>query len=364
MRADLFTRPRGLYLLSHSVGLLPVSAEDYFAEHFLQPWQRGDEDIWTHWLAVARSFRASIAALLHTEVKLVCPQANVSSALTKILGSLRGRSPTKNTLLLSAQDFPSLGFVAKQALADGLRLQFIPEDFDYLDVDAWSDYLTEEVFAVLLTHVQSNTGVKIPVAALTRIAAEREIFSIVDIAQSAGIVPIDVRSWGADFVIGSSVKWLCGGPGAGFLWVNNKTLPQVTPRDVGWFSHRHPFEFAIQEFTYADDALRYWGGTPSVAPLAIAANSVETLVKIGIEKIAEHNAKCKQYLREHIDAAALVSPDDERHQGGTLIFRRSEEAQNRLRRAAVEFDVRRQGIRISPHIYTPLERLALVCECF
>jgi len=362
--SDLFFRSQGVYLLSHSVGLLPVSAKKHFAENYFLPWENGDEKTWAHWLEQVDNFRHNVARLLNTEKSLICPQVNLSSAMTKILGSLGKPKATKNTLLLSERDFPSLGFVAEQAVREGFRLKFIPDNAEYLDINAWSDYLSRDVFAVLITHVQSNTGIKIPVRQLTQLTREREVYAIVDTAQSAGIVPVDVSSWQADFVIGSSVKWLCGGPGGGFLWVNSDLLPELIPKDVGWFSHEHPLEFDIHRFSYANDALRFWGGTPTIAPLVIAAHSIGVLLDIGLEKIATHNLSCKEYMRQHINPKFILSPLEEKHQSGTLIVERSDVLEKRLIEAGVKFDVRREVIRISPHIYTPVEQLSDVVRCF
>ena len=222
-----------------------------------------------------------MANLIHGDIGEVCPQANLSSALSKFLPALPLRKG-KTKILLSANDFPSLGYVIKHMCGNDYQIAFIPPEEDLHDVNRWESYLKDDVAIALLTHVQSNTGRNLPIDAITALCHEKDIISIVDIAQSAGVLPVNVQRWQADCVIGSSVKWLCGGPGAGFMWIKSALIPCLSPIDVGWFSHENPVEFDILNFQYAKDALRFWGGTPSVAPFIIAANSINTLLNIGI----------------------------------------------------------------------------------
>jgi kynureninase len=142
----------------------------------------------------------------------------------------------------------------------------------------------------------------------------------VDVAQSAGIVPIDVAAWDADFIVGSCVKFLCGGPGAGFLWVNDRVLGECRPLDVGWFSHADPFEFDIHQFRYADSALRFWGGTPAILPYTVAANSLETLIEIGIGRVRAHSLELTQTIINSVSRKNLYTPARPARRGGTVVL--------------------------------------------
>ena len=190
--------------------------------------------------------------------------------------------------------------------------------------------------------------------------------SVVDVAQSAGIVPIDVGAWDADFVVGSCVKFLCGGPGAGFLWVNDRVLHECQPTDVGWFSHADPFEFDIHEFRYAESALRFWGGTPAVLPYSVAANSLETMLDIGIERIRAHSLELTQTIIDSVPRIVLFTPARPANRGGTVVLdfgERQPAVTGALADAGVHFDVRRTGMRLSPHVYTSKEEIETVISC-
>jgi selenocysteine lyase/cysteine desulfurase len=180
-------------------------------------------------------------------------------------------------------------------------------------------------------------------------------------------VPIDVQEWQADFVAGSSIKWLCGGPGAGFMWVNDRVLEQVRPLDVGWFSHENPFEFDISHFRYAPNARRYWGGTPSVLPCMVARTGIEQIRAIGVETIQAHNQRLTGLLVELAGNKGwpLLTPADPEHRGGTVCigFEQAPEVVATLAAAGIEVDFRPSfGVRFSPHIYVTEDQMRETAE--
>lgn len=350
---DQFHMPQGCYFLSHSVGLQPRSCSSALESKLLQPWRENTEQVWPHWLSAIDGFRDQLALLLNTEKDLICPQVNLSSAFLKILQS-QEFEPNKKTILVSESDFPSMVFVAQQMQTQGLQLKIIPAAVDPCSLNTWQEWLSDDVALVLLSHVYSNTGQQLNIPSISEIARHKNIITVVDVAQSVGIIPIDVEQWGVDFVIGSCVKWLCGGPGAGFLWVNNSRLANSQPIDVGWFSHEDPFEFDVHQFRYHPSALRFWGGTPSVAPYVIAANSIELHNAIGVEANFSHNRALSDKVISSIAQEYIVSPLASENRGGTLILNFGDKQQSviqSIEESQVKFDCRTQGIRISPHLY-------------
>jgi kynureninase len=358
-----FVPAQGIYLLNHSVGRPPISTRRAWAEGFLEAWESAGEDVWPQWLESIDGFRNAIAQLLGGSSVDICPQTNLSSALTKILSGL-SLPETRRTILYTEQDFPSIGFVLQQAVKNGYKIRAIPNGCNTLDPQIWEDYLCEDVGLVMVTHVHSNTSLQAPVAEICSLARSRGIVSVVDAAQSVGVVPINVKTWRADFVIGSCVKWLCGGPGAGFLWVDPELQTKCEPTDIGWFSHENPFEFDIHNFRYAKSALRFWGGTPSVQPYVTAANSIRLMHNIGIDNIRAHNVTLTNSIIEAVDEKVLVTPKAAEQRGGTVVLRYPENQQqsvcDRLKQAGVGFDIRPTGIRLSPHIYNDREDIGTV----
>jgi kynureninase len=361
-----FFAHEGIYMLSHSVGLPGVGAEQAASSAFWQPWQRADGDIWTHWLSEIETFRQQLAVLLNTEMANICPQTSLSSAVSKIIYSLP-KPRERRVILLSEEDFPSIAFALQKTTHLGYQLKFIPEDTDTSDLTHWDQQMSDDVAMVLVTHVQSNNGRQLPVQQITELARDKGILSLVDVAQSAAIIPIDLQQWQADFVVGSSVKWIGGGPGAAFLWIKLEMIDQCQPDNVGWFSHQNPFEFDIHHFRYATDALRFWGGTPSVYPYALATNSLAHINTVGVESIRENNIVLSNSIIQAIPASVLISPRAVSERGGTLILNFGQyqpQVISQLNECQVHFDARAKGIRLSPHSCNTVAQIDRLISCF
>lgn len=366
MHADKFVPfDDGIYLLNHSVGRPVKDSAECARRGFFAAWEELGEEVWPQWLQQIDAFRTALAGLLNGATEDFCPQTNLSGALTKLLYALPV-SAGRDTVIMTEHDFPSMGFVLSRARQAGIKVRFIPATEDATDPATWARYLDSNCLAVLITHVHSNSSCQVPVQAIGELARQAGAYSIVDIAQSVGVVPIDLVTWQVDFVLGSSVKWLCGGPGAAFLWASKSVVGQCNPIDVGWFSHADPFEFDIHNFRYADGALKFWGGTPSVLPYIIAANSIETVDEIGIDTIRRHNLSLTQQLIDQLPHQYVASPRQPERRGGSLVLNFGKQqagVEGRLRQAGILFDTRATGIRLSPHIYNTGAEMDTVLDC-
>jgi kynureninase len=346
--AECFITHDGAYLLSHSIGL-PVAGTRTAIDDYLGVWEADPAHAWPHWLGTIDGFRDQLARLIGGERASICPQSNVSSALTKILGALRSTFDVDTpTIVLTEEAFPSLGYVCERS---GYRVRYIDRGRNTLDLNVWDRQLGDDVDVALITHVHSNTGELLSAASITEITRARGIVSVVDVAQSVGVIPINVKTWTADFIIGSCVKWLSGGPGAGWLWAAPEMVERCQPTDVGWFSHAEPFEFDIHEYRDAADALRFWGGSPTVLPFAVARTSIETIADIGVDKIRSSNLALTELLIDRL-GDRVVSPHRPAYRSGTCIVAADAQCVDRLLHAGVEVDHRPSGLRVSPHVHT------------
>lgn len=360
---DAFHVPGGgAYLLTHSIGCLPRRTESAAIQQLLRPWRQLGGDAWPEWLSAIDRFCDALATLLGGRSSEYCPQPNVSAALTKLIAALPRRDPSKRVWIAAEDSFPSLGYVLQKAQRFGFELRLIPRTLDPANPKTWDAALTADIFGALITHVHSNTGQVAPVKQITRLCAERGIFSIIDIAQSAGIMPLSVVGLAADAALGSCVKWLCGGPGAGFMWLRESLIPELEPLDVGWFSHADPFEMDIHSFRYADTARRFWGGTPTMAPYVLATPGLQLLAEIGIGTVFAKN-------RELINAFFDYAPTDVRGRvdldtiGGTLCIPLGNQlgcVSEALRSIQARFDCRGPVLRLSFHLCNSVDEAILI----
>ncbi|MEP1447031.1 MAG: aminotransferase class V-fold PLP-dependent enzyme [Paraglaciecola sp.] len=351
-KGDFCLPDKGSYLLSHSVGRPLKSAQQAFSDEFFHPWQHGSTEPWQQWLRSIELFQSALGQLFNHSPDSFCPQVNLSSALTKLLMSHPRLTKPSAKILMSELDFPSMGYALRHALPE-CQIVFIPKELDITNLEVWNRHLSEDLDLVFISQVYSNSGQQAPVHSVVAATKQQGILSIVDVAQSAGILPMDLTETEPDFMIGSSVKWLCSGPGAAYLWVHPSQITLCEPKDVGWFSHENPFEFDIHNFRYHHSALRFWGGTPSVAPFALAAHSIHYMNQHPLGLIRRHNLRLLTKLHTTFEAQ-LVSPKASDQCSGTAILDFGD-AQHKvvaaLKTAQISVDVRSLGVRVSPHIY-------------
>jgi len=187
---------------------------------------------------------------------------------------------------------------------------------------------------------------------------------ILDCYQSIGAMPLDVVDLGVAFACGGSVKYVCGGPGAAWLYVRKDLVEQFAPRVTGWFGNEAPFAFTMPEQTYADSIWRYMGGTPAVAALYQSRAGQRIVGEIGGRKIRDKSLVMTKRCIDWVDELGMTvnSPRDERERGGSIVFDfvGSADVCRELNRRKYFCDHRPGvGIRIAPHFYTKSEEIDL-----
>lgn len=351
--ADRFHLPPGaVYLKSHSVGCQPRAAEALLREGMLAPWRETGE-AWPQWLEAIDAWRAALAGLIGVEARDLCPATNVSAGLSRYLSAL-GQATTRRTILLAPSAFPTIGYVASGLAAAGWKTRYLPDSADVRDAAAWVAALDEDVALVIAMHVSSISGALTEIAAVAAAAKAAGARCIADCAQSVGVVPVTPAEWGVDAVLGTSVKWLCGGPGAAWLWVAPHDRAALDPMERGWWSHAHPFEMDIRDFRYAPDARRWWGGTPDVAPFVLSTAGIGEIAAIGVDAIRAHNRALQAMLRDALEAKTPHWRWPEGMIGGTLCIETGAD-QPRVAAAleanAIRADFRGTILRLSFHAY-------------
>jgi selenocysteine lyase/cysteine desulfurase len=341
------------YLLNHSVGRPLKTIEKAFKETFLSPWQNSGKEPWVNWLEVINNFQLALSSLFNAPAVEFCPQVNLSSSLTKVIMSLTSLDKENVVVLMSEIDFPSMGFALQKALPKSAEIRFINKSLDITDANVWQQHLSTDIDLVFVSNAYSNTGQLAPVSEVISRAKEQGIVSVLDIAQSAGVIPLSLQDVRPNFMIGSSVKWLCGGPGAAYLWVNPDSIEQCQPKDVGWFSHENPFEFDIHHFSYNQSAMKFWGGTPSITPFALASHSINYFTTLGISQVRTHNQSMIDLIVDEFETE-IMSPVHAETRSGTVILDFKDKQttiMQALDYANISVDARHLGMRVSAHIY-------------
>ena len=341
------------YLINHSLGAMPARAEERVAE-YAHTWKTRGIRAWAEgWWTMPLTVGDQIGRIIGAPAGSTVMHQNVAIAEAIALSCFHPVDPLRNRVVYEEGNFPSVRYLY-QAQPD-LEVVVVPDD------DAIVDAIDERTLLVPITHVLFKTGEIQDVAAIVRRAHEVGAHVILDAYQSAGIVPLDVTALNVDFAVGGSVKWLCGGPGNGWLYVRPDLAESLRPTFMGWQAHARPFAFE-PELEYAEGAARFLTGTPNVPALYAATPGYDLIEEVGVETIRANSLRQTQLLIDLADAAGfdVASPRDPARRGGTVTIRTPEfEAVHKeLSERAILCDFRPDaGIRLGPHFYTTDEEL-------
>jgi kynureninase len=187
-----------------------------------------------------------------------------------------------------------------------------------------------------------------------------------DAFHSVGVMPVDVKALGVDFLSGGVLKWLCGGPGGSFLYASPQATRSLSPSFTGWQAHEHPFAFDA-EMHYAGGAWRWLNGTPAIPALFAAIEGPRLLRRAGIQQVREKSIRQTSRLIELADARgySVTAPRNAERRGGTVAFDVPHAfgvAQALLANNVIVDYRPNAGVRIAPHFYTSDEELERAVE--
>ena len=341
------------YLINHSLGAMPSEAERRVLE-FTRAWKERGIRAWAEgWWQMPLTVGDQIGRIIGAPPGSTVMHQNVAVAEAVVVSCFRPVDPRRNRVVDEEGNFPSVRYLY-QAQPE-LEVVVAPND------EAIVEAIDERTLLVPVTHVLFKTGEIQDIAAITRRAHEVGAHVVLDAYQSAGIVPLDVTALNVDFAVGGSVKWLCGGPGNGWLYVRPDLAAVLEPTFTGWQAHARPFGFE-PELEYSAGSARFLTGTPNVPALYAATAGYDLIEEIGVERIRQNSLRQTQLLSELAEDAGfeLASPRDPNRRGGTLTIRTPEfQAVHReLSERQILCDFRPDaGIRLGPHYYNTDDEL-------
>ncbi len=362
--------PGAGYFLYHSIGMYPGKSRDMAAAMttFAEGWGTPDDSQWAEVLPLRGRFIDRWRAILNAPAGSVTTCESVTTGFHMILSALPPAHLAGRTVLVGADCFPSNHFLLQSMAArHGFTLRTVPlrqgaghvEDEDFLD--AW----TPDVGLALLTWVSSTTSARIDLRAM--VAHGRRMGSLIgtDITQGAGLLPYDVMAPEVDFTLSTSLKWMCGTPGAGMLYVSPRLIGQCTPELAGWFSQDNPFNWDITRFALAPDARRFDSGTPGCMAALASLPALDWHAGADQAAILAHNRALTAALITGADTLALpiLTPRPEPARGGSVMLRLPDshpapQVVARLRAMGTTTDARSQTLRLSPGIMTSADGVA------
>ncbi|HJZ66552.1 MAG TPA: aminotransferase class V-fold PLP-dependent enzyme [Blastocatellia bacterium] len=353
-----------VYMISHSLGAMPRRTRERLQE-YADVWSTRGIRAWEEgWWMMATTVGDTIGKIIGAGEGEVVMHPNVSICQSVIASCLDFRTK-RNKIVSESLNFPSNLYIYHALEREGARFVTVPSDDGMtVPLGRMLDAFDEETLLVSASHVIFRSSFIQDLKAITTRAHEVGAMVVADIYQSAGTVPIDVRDVGLDFATGGSVKWLCGGPGAGYLYVRRDLWQKLEPRMTGWLAHENPFAFETGPNKYADNIYRFLNGTPSVPAMYAATSGYEIVNQIGVEKIREKSIRQTTRLIEIAEDAGFKvnCPKHAGQRGGTVVIDvpHGEQVTTELLRRDFLVDYRPgAGIRVAPHFYSKDEELDL-----
>jgi kynureninase len=356
---------KSVYLISHSLGAMPRRTRDRLNE-YAEVWSTRSIRAWEEgWWEMPIAVGNLIAKIIGAGEGEVVMQPNVSICQS-LVASCFDWTGSRNKIVSEGLNFPSNLYIYRQLESLGARVVTVDsKDGITIPLERLLAAIDEETLLVSVSHVIFKSAFIQDLRAITERAHQMGALVVADIYQSAGTVPLNVRDLGVDFATGGSVKWLCGGPGAGYLYVQRDLWPSLEPRLTGWMAHRNPFDFDPGAIRFADDAYRFLQGTPNIPGLYAARSGYEIINEVGVENIRAKSIRQTSLLIGLVENAGyqINSPRDPAQRGGTVtvdVPNGYEVTQELLRRDFLVDYRPGAGIRIAPHFYTKDEELELV----
>lgn len=367
-RSEFPILEKTVYLISNSLGAMPRGVNDALKE-YADTWATRGVRAWgDSWWEMPVKLGDLLGPILGCGPGEISFHQNVTLAEAIVLSCFDFNGPRRK-IVYTDMEFPSVMYVCQGQRARGAEICVVgSEDGISVDLNRLLAAIDERTLLVPVSHVLFKSAYIMDAQAIVRRAHEVGALVILDVYQSAGIMPIDVRALDVDFVIGGCLKWLCGGPGAAFLYVRPDLRTRLEPKLTGWMAHPNSFAFETGDMRFREDAFRFLNGTPHIPCLYAARPGLEILGKIGARRVRENSMRQVAYLIDRASAQGfpLTVPASPAERGGTVAVNppHAYEVSRELIRREYIVDYRPgAGIRVSPHFYTSVGELdAVICE--
>jgi kynureninase len=343
-------------MISNSLGAMPRGVydemrayADSWGERGVRAWEEG-------WWEMAVDVGDKVAPLIGAGIGEISLHQNVTLIQAVISSCFDFRGP-RNKVVLTDLEFPSIQYFYHEQRRNGARIELVPSnDPVRFDLDKFLAAIDESTLLVPISHVLFRSAYIVDARAIIEKAHRVGAHVILDLFQAAGTIPIDVRGLGADFACGGVLKWLCGGPGVGYLYVREDLRAKLRPAIAGWIAHRRPFAFETGAIDAREDSFRYLNGTPHIPALYACQPGLDILNNAGIGPIREKSMRMTARLFEGAQAHGwrVNTPENPAERAGTVSVDcpHAAEVCRELLAREILVDYRpKAGVRLSPHFY-------------
>jgi len=360
------TLSNSTYLVSHSMGAPPLGARDALVAYW-EAWAKEGPEAWNEWLPAMQDLADNLGAIFGAAPGSVSLAPNVSILQAAIASSMDWNG-ARNEVVFEDLQFPSVTYVWKAWERFGAKVVRVPsDDGRTMSTERLVAAITEKTAVVVLSHAAYVSGALIDVPAIVARCRETGALFVLDVYQTTGTYPYDVTALDLDMAVGGSHKWLCGGPGCGFIYVKPALRAKFEPAITGWMAHESPFAFEPAPIRLTWNQHRWNTGTPTVPGYLVARAGHDAIREVGVANIRAHNLRLTAAILGHASERGIATPtplDPAQRTGWIgLAFQGDDRVAEQLIERRIFVDYRPGcGIRVSPHFYTSDEEIEAFFE--
>ncbi len=356
-----------VYLINNSLGAMPRAVYDNL-KLYADIWSTRGISAWEEgWWEFIGNIGNILADIINAPKDSVSMHQNVTIAEAVVISCFDFKGK-KNKIVYSDMNFPSVMYLYQARIPDGAKIEIVKsEDGMTVSTEKILDAIDDETLLVPISHVLFKSAYIQDIKPIIEKAHACDAYVVLDTYQSVGTVPVDVQKLNVDFVVGGSIKWLCGGPGAAYLYVRPDLAEKLQPRLTGWMAHQQPFAFEPEMRFTEKGAFKFLNGTPHLPALYTVKAGYEIIREVGAEKIRKRSLELMERIIQQAQQYGfkINSPLNPEQRGGTVVVQmeNSQQISKELLTRDFLIDWRPQaGIRISPHFYNTEHEVDAIME--
>jgi selenocysteine lyase/cysteine desulfurase len=345
-----------VYINSCSQGALSDAVRASY-EQYLDDWDEKGAP-WEYWVERQEAARAAFAGLVNAAPDEIAVTTSLSAGVSALASGLRFTRRSK--VVLTDWEFPTIGQIWHAQEARGARIVHVPQaDDGTIPLEHFERAIDDDTLIVSITHVCYRNGAMVDVPAVVELAHERGAYVLLDVYQSIGSLPIDVKELDVDFLGAGVLKYLLGSAGLGFFYCKRELVDKVWPTATGWFADENIFEMDHTDYSPAPTASRFQSGTPPIPAIYAGIAGMELMKEIGIAATREHVLRLHRHMIDGLDdlGAKLVTPRAPEQHGAMLCVKSTDVPAlvRALDDEGIVTSERDSNLRISPHAYNTIE---------
>lgn len=362
-------------MISNSLGAMPREVESEL-QSYAALWQREGVEAWNEWFPMVDEVSGLVAGLIGAEARDVTLIHNLTIG-SALIASALDFGEQRNKIVYSDLHFPTISYLWQGWKKYGAVPHVIESDGIWTETEKYIEAIDERTKLVALSHVYFRSGGLQNIKPIIEHAHKMGAIVMLDSYQAAGVIPIDVKALNVDILATGVLKWLCGGPGAAFIYVRRDLQEQFFPAIRGWLGDKEPFEFHMPDVNFANGMHRFLTSSIQVPCLHTARPALKMFREIGMGAIRKKSLALTDQLLERSDEFGFTvnSPREPARRGGALTIDPGAPQGGRTARAKASTKeicgelIRRRfivdyrpplGIRIAPHFYNTLEEIDVV----